>query len=130
MLPDHSHKQSRSRGFVVGSVMFNIPLLIGQGIVSPGKVIGIGQSLGVILLITEYVPLAVFGLLLAGIIGGIGGEVFGNYTDDPDKERLNRNLRTYSLGVIVLSLFLGLILELVLCSGVLSLECVDIIPYV
>lgn len=116
------------REYVVMNVAFGIPLVIGREATSVGT--GMGEPSLVVLSVTAYVPLVIWGFIIAGTLGWIGAGILGNHTDDPKKERFNRNYRTYSMGVFFCSLVVGLVLELVLCSGIVSSECVEIIPYI
>ncbi|GAA0449054.1 hypothetical protein GCM10008985_00510 [Halococcus dombrowskii] len=84
----------------------------------------------VALSVTAYAPLVIRGFIIAGLIGGVAGALYGAHADNPQKERYTRNFRTYSMGLFACALLVGLVLDLVLCSGILSTDCVDIIPYV
>lgn len=119
-----------SRGEMVagGYIPFSIPLVLGRGAVSIG--VGLEQSSMVALLVTAYAPLIIRGFIIAGLIGGVAGALYGTHADNPQKERYTRNFRTYSMGLFACALLVGLVLDLVLCSGILSTDCVDIIPYV
>lgn len=119
---------SREGRVAGGYITFSIPLVLGREAVSIG--IGVGQPSMVALSVTAYAPLVIRGFIIAGLIGSVAGSLYGTHTDNPKKERYTRNFRTYSIELFACSLLVGFVLDLVLCSGLIAVECVDIIPYV
>lgn len=83
-----------------------------------------------ILSIVTYVPLVIWGCLIAGVIGVIGGTIYATHTDNPTRERYAHTVQVYSIWLFACSLVLGIILDSIFCSGIIGVKCVSIVPYI